>query len=178
MTLALTPFNSTQYMGLLGFVAAAASSLLASQRTRSVTRQLWRGIAAVLLVCSAEVLLGWRHRLHLFINVVLEVFDLYRFRLAIQLVVIAGVVAWLVRVYQRAPPREHLGVPAATAASAAAGLLALFAIETTSVHFLDAVLYARAGPVVLIGWLWLLLAGVIVVAALRAAWNEGQARTR
>jgi len=172
MTFALTPFNSTQYMGMLGFVSAAALCLLASLRVRTVTRQLWRGIAGVLLLSAAEVLLGWRHRLHLFVNAVLEVVDLYRFRWAIQLLVIAGVVAWVVRAYQRAPPREHLGTPTATAASATAGLLALFAIETTSLHILDALLYAHAGPVVLIGWLWLLLASVIGVAAL---WATAQA---
>jgi hypothetical protein len=45
-------------------------------------------------------------------------------------------------------------------------LLALFAIETVSLHSLDAVLYGSIGPVALIGWLWAIATAGICWTAL------------
>jgi hypothetical protein len=48
------------------------------------------------------------------------------------------------------------------------GLLALFAVETVSLHTIDAIFYRPVGPVLLIGWLWAAAsAGICAAAALR-----------
>jgi hypothetical protein len=50
------------------------------------------------------------------------------------------------------------------AAGLTIALLALFAIETVSLHSVDAALYGPIGPVALIGWLW-------AIAALGICWT-------
>jgi hypothetical protein len=42
---------------------------------------------------------------------------------------------------------------------------ALFAIETASLHALDAVLYRPIGPILLIGWIWAFAAIGILLAS-------------
>ena len=42
--------------------------------------------------------------------------------------------------------------------------LGLFLVEAISLHSVDAVMYAQAGPVLLIGWIWAAL-GLVIAAA-------------
>jgi hypothetical protein len=59
--------------------------------------------------------------------------------------------------------------PAArVAASLTIVLLALFAIETISLHEIDAIFYLRIGPVLLVGWLWAVASAGICLAALNS----------
>jgi hypothetical protein len=64
--------------------------------------------------------------------------------------------------------RMFAGSPSARlAAIASLGVLALFGLETISLHQVDSVLYCPVGPVMLIGWLWMALGAEVVWVATR-----------
>jgi hypothetical protein len=62
---------------------------------------------------------------------------------------------------------RHRDDAAATLAiiGTAAGV-SLFGSETISLHRIDAVMYAEAGPLVVLAWMWIATSAVVVAAAL------------
>ena len=55
----------------------------------------------------------------------------------------------------------------ATVIAATGFALALFLVETISLHAFDSFLYQKAGSLLVIGWIWMALASVTAIEALR-----------
>ena len=47
--------------------------------------------------------------------------------------------------------------------------LMLLVVETISLHRVDAVMYAQAGPLVLLAWAWIGAAAIVIVSALASS---------
>jgi hypothetical protein len=68
--------------------------------------------------------------------------------------------------------RQVAGGAARVAVSMTIVVVALFAIETVSLHALRAVIYQPIGPVLMIGWLWAIAAAGVCLAATRCAYRS------
>lgn len=160
------PIDPTQLTGLLAFGCAALACAFAGRVGRE---RRWWGLAGVSSVCMLEVALGLRHRAHDLVDSLLRAGGWYDARspaqvllLAIVALLAAASLGWLTSLR---------GTAAEVRVGAAAGMTALwlFGIEAISLHAVDALMYARIGPVLAIGWSWAALALVIAAAALVAA---------
>jgi hypothetical protein len=151
-------FNPTQLTGL----AVTALAMLACWFARQTSP--WRWIAAFQALFFLEILLGMRHRLHDIMNAALKMSGLYQGRASGQtamLAVIALLGIGLFVLARRAPrTMARIGILASSA------MVLLFLIEGISLHAMDALLYRRAGPLMLIAWIWAALCGTTACAAL------------
>ena len=148
--------NSTQLAGLLAFVPAAIAAAFACVEgaRRQGARVAWAAMAIIYCLMSIEVVVmtrtqitdakrGWLRNAGVYLD---------RRPAQIALLVIGiSIVAFGTRMITRLAPTRCLVI--ATCATAA--LVMLFIVETISFHDIDMVLYRPAGPVLLIGWLWL-----------------------
>ena len=157
--------NATQCVGIITFGIAAIASTLVWHAARDARRH-WALIVIINAVLAAECAMGMRHRLHAFATDWLTARNLYGARHMPQeyLVIVAAAVgaslALAIAVRARRRSMECLAAWLASIFS-----LILFAIETVSLHSTDAVLYSTAGPVALIGWLWLILGSATALSA-------------
>ena len=83
----------------------------------------------------------------------------------ISIVTIALVFVTLFLFWRQVFWRQVAGGAARVAASITIAVLALFAIETVSLHAVDAVFYRPIGPVLMLGWVWAIAAAGICLAA-------------
>ena len=66
--------------------------------------------------------------------------------------------------------RRHRDDGAALGAIAGTALaLMLLVVETISLHRVDAVMYAEAGPLVLLAWAWIGAAAIVIASALASS---------
>jgi hypothetical protein len=161
--------NPTQLTGLLSFAAAAASCLIAARRSTWRNARVWRVLVFINGILFIEVLAGLRHRIHDYVNALLMAEGEYGQRREMQepiIILLATTALICVTVFLLS--RRPDGAAVRIAASLAIALLALFAIETVSLHALDAVYYRPIGPVLLIGWMWAIASIGICWAALAA----------
>jgi hypothetical protein len=68
--------------------------------------------------------------------------------------------------------RQGAGGAARLAASITIAVSALFAIEMVSLHAVDAVFYRPIGPVLMLGWVWVIAAAGICAAAIQFAYGS------
>ena len=155
--------NPTQLTGLLSFAAATVTCLIAARRSLYEPR-LWYLLAFINSLFAFEIIFGLRHRIHDFTNSILIAHGQYAQREPAQeMIVIFFAIFGLMLVTLFLVGRQVAGRPARVAVSATIAVLALFAIETVSLHSLDAVFYRPIGPVLTIGWLWAIAAiGIIL----------------
>lgn len=156
--------DATRIAGSLAFGAAA----LACLRAAGVTPRrpaLWWVLGAVQLFCVLEVLLGLRYGLHDTAIGLLQEHRWYASRVQWQaellgaaLALVAAIAGWT------AWRHRDDGTRIAAIAGTAFGV-SLLGAETISLHRIDALMYAQAGPFVVVVWLWLAAAAVVVVAA-------------
>ena len=154
--------NATQLAGLLAFGVAA---LACARAARARGQRLWWKLAAVSAGLALEAVLGLRHRLREGVDTWLQTQGWYDSRTPAQiglLVLCALLLAWAL--WGLAGLRRA-GVHARVAATACAVALRLFVIEAISLHGVDALMYANIGPVRLVGWAWVVLAGTMAWAA-------------
>ena len=59
--------------------------------------------------------------------------------------------------------------PALGAITGTALALMLLVVETISLHRVDAVMYAQAGPLVLLAWAWVGAAAIVIASALASS---------
>lgn len=157
--------DPTQQAGIAAFGLAALASALAARRGSG----WWRLLAVAQAACALEVVLGLRHRLHDAVDRLLQLHGWYGERAAWQLGALAigtlllvggtAAAAW------RRPALRETGPGAAFLATV--GTLAVFGIESISLHATDVGLYTSAGPVRRIAWVWIMLAAVGVIGALQ-----------
>lgn len=167
--------NPTQFAGVIAFVAAAIAAGLVARSKNGRPKgsaRVWALVAIAHLAFAAEVVLGARHGVHDMVNAVLRDNGIYPNRTTIQaallmlcgLCTVLGIAAarrWLGRKPQRMPHARR-----AVFVTLAVG--ALFMVESVSLHAIDQVLYASAGPVRAIAVLW----GCAALVILASAWAE------
>jgi len=158
--------NSTEAAGFIAFIPAAIAAFIAAiADRRPPVRNGWALIGAIYVMLSAEILASTRHRLGIVLREWLRATHLFPERRPVQaaliLVILAIVLLAAFALVGRAPART---LAAATGATAAA--LGIFIVETVSLHAVDGLVYAPLGPILLIGWLWLVCGSVTIAAAL------------
>jgi len=154
--------NPTQWTGVVVFGCAA----LLCARAASISKVgAWGWIAVISFFCLLETVFGWRHRLHDFVISIIAPHGWYPSRrpfqallLAILLVLFGLVASSLLKLWRK--DRK-----AAVAAFSCLSALCLFLSEAISLHAVDAMLYRPIGPVLAIGWMWVLLASVTIFMA-------------
>lgn len=157
--------NPTQLIGLLAFAGATVACARAAV---ALGGRRWWLLASAASACLLEVAIGLRHRSHDLVDAMLQAKGLYAARgqaqealLAIAGLLAIGTLAGLLR-------WRGADIHSRVAAIACLASLCLFAVEAISLHAVDAVMYAKLGPVLLIGWAWATLALVTAASALRA----------
>ena len=148
--------DATQWAGLVAFGGAAAACL-------SLRGPSGRILAAVNGCLAAECALGFRHGLH--DQVIRLLGDYYPerqpFQIALVLIAAFTGLTLLARRWRRTR-KTSVNVPLIATGAA----LLLFAVETISLHALDRLLYRPAGPVLVIGWLWVATGSLTMVSAI------------
>jgi hypothetical protein len=159
--------NPTQVTGLLSFAASTIACVIATRRSACRDSRTWRVLGFINGLFLFEVFIGLRHRIHDYVNAILMAEGEYGQRRGTQESIIFGLAAIaLVCVTSFLLSRRLGGAAVRIAAGLTTGLVTLFAIETVSLHALDAIYYRPVGSVLLIGWLWALAAAGICWAAL------------
>ena len=149
--------DATQWVGMIAFGGASIVCLWIRQWP-------WSFIGGLNMAMAIECGLGMRHHAHNFAIELMGPFYLNRAGLQIGLIFIVATIVFLTtllllnRSYGRAP---------ATVIAATGFALALFLVETISLHAFDSFLYQKAGPLLIIGWIWMALALVTAIEALR-----------
>ena len=155
-------------VGLLAFAAASAACLrVALRRGRSAA--LWGTLAALHAAWALEVVLNLRYRFRTAILPLLQERGWYGSRtvwqseaIVVALLIGTALAAWVARRHR--DDGAALGAIAGTALA-----LMLLVVETISLHRVDAVMYAQAGPLVLLAWAWLGAAAIVIASALAAS---------
>lgn len=130
---------------------------------------LWGTLAVLHALWALEILLDLRHRFRAAAVLLLEDRGWYASRALWQsaavvaaLLLGAALVGLALRPYRRDGPA--LGAIAGTALA-----LTLLAVETISLHRVDAVMYAEAGPLIVLAWLWIGAAAIVTGSAWAAS---------
>jgi hypothetical protein len=154
----MTPiFNATQSAGL----AATAFAMVACV---AAAKTPWRFLAVFHAALFLEVLLGLRHQIHALAGRGLMAEALYGERRPMQIALLAGLLVAGVLILWFAGRQKRL--PAKVGILSSGMLAALFVVETISLHAIDAVLYRRIGPLMIIGFIWAALCAITILAAL------------
>jgi len=163
--------NPTQFTGVLAFAAAILACLFAASRSRKRDAHVWTCLAIIYFLLLIEVLLGLRYRIRDFANDFLMVRGLYnddrRVPQEAADLLLGSLAAWLVTM-----PLFFWRIGdffVRVAVSITIALLGLFAIETVSLHAIDAILYRPIGGVVTIGWMWAAAAIGVCLIAMQAS---------
>ena len=150
--------DATQWAGVSAFGAAALTCF-------ALRRRAFLALGMINTCLAAECALGWRHRLHNFAIELMGAHYAERFWPQIGLIALALAALALFLRTMKAQRRRALRNPIALTGLA----LALFGIETISLHGVDRIFYASFGPVLLIGWAWILLGFSIAATAAAAS---------
>jgi hypothetical protein len=160
--------NSTELTGLLSFAASTIACLIAGRRFGLPSARTWKVLAFMNCLFLIEIFFGFRFRIAEFARAVLKTDRLYtqlhgrnQETLIITIITVALVVAILLLFW-----RGIGGGAARIAASLTLAVLVLFAVETVSLHPIDAVYYQPIGPILAIGWAWAAAASGICLAAI------------
>jgi hypothetical protein len=164
----LTDINATQIAGIVAFSAAASTSFAAAWAVPR-TRILWAALGALYALAAVEVVADWRHRLSVDVGNLLRSAGAYADRRLPQALLIILVVLLMLLLARSIARRRGRRSWLAIAAAAATAIL--FLIEAVSLHWLDLAVYHRAGPLMIIGWLWL-LSGFAACAAAAASFSR------
>jgi hypothetical protein len=157
--------NATQLVGFLSFGVAAAFCYLAWRARRGVS-SLWGWVTLVYILMTADTVLGTRYIISDAVRTVLKSSETYQDRrmwqagIVICLLMLAGI---LLRLGFRSGRPQRKGTSSAVFLSLLAPLF--FVLEATSLHSIDAFLYHPAGPVLLVGWIWMALTFLTAVQA-------------
>jgi hypothetical protein len=158
--------NPTQLTGLLSFAAATMACLIAARRSLGRNARIWQLLAFINGLFLIEIFIGLRHRVHNYVDALLMAEGQYGHRREMQEPTIIGLATLALLCATLLLFSRRLTGAVRTAASLTIALLALFAIETVSLHALDAIYYRPIGTVLLIGWLWAIAAAGICWAGL------------
>ena len=157
--------NPTQLTGLLSFTAATIACLIAARRSGPRDAPTWKLLGLMNCLFLIETFSELRYQIENIMIAILKANDWYAQRrevqgsidvlLATAFIFIALFLFW----------RHAAGRGARVAASMTIAVLAIFTMETVSLHAVDAVFYHPIGPILFIGWLWAIAAAGICLAA-------------
>lgn len=154
--------NPNQLIGIASFALATAACAYAARRDSPA----WRALAWTQAAFCLEIGIGIRHRLHGFVDNVLENHGWYAARTPWQLGLLA-VVALFTAACVPFVWRSARGDRLATIALAATlAVVASFAVEAVSLHVVDAWMYAQVGPLLAVALGWIAASMVVIAAAL------------
>ncbi len=157
---------SRQIFGCSAFLVAAVLCGLASRSSGKHSNALWKALAAANAVFALEVLLGLRYLLHDGVNDILRALGLYASRASLQVVLLLLLVGLAMACGMAISRSRGIANRAVTVALIGAAVeAAVFLVETVSLHGVDAVMYASAGPVKVIGILWLIASSLVIFGA-------------
>jgi hypothetical protein len=165
--LAGAQLNANAIAGLCGFAVASAACLGVAWR-RAGSGVLWWRLGALHGLCALEILLNLRYRGHDLVVPMLERRGWYGARQGWQgaavvvALVVAAALTWLAARRQRG---DGAAIGAVVGTSLA---FSLFAVETISLHRIDAVMYVEAGPLLALAWMWLAASAIVTLSALAA----------
>ena len=161
----LSVSSTTVLIGVVSFATAAIACLIAARRSELREARTWFILAIINCGFAIEIYFQSRHRITELVKTVLADEHLY-----VQLhgwfqeiIIVAGIGITLVAVILFI--WRITGTAARVAAILTVAVIVLFAIETISLHSIDATFYRPFGPVMLIGWMWAGAALGIVVAS-------------
>jgi hypothetical protein len=164
--------NPTELTGLLSFAAATIACLIAARRSGSRDARTWKVLALMNCLFLMEIYFGLRYPITQLARTLLETDGLYaQLHGSIQEIIVISIIAlgclslfllW----------RQVAGGAARIAASITVAVLFLFAIETVSLHSVDAVFYRPIGPVLMLGWVWGIAAAGICLAATQSSHSK------
>lgn len=118
---------------------------------------------------ALEILLDLRHRFRTAAILLLEDRGWYASRTLWQsTAVVAALLLGGALVGLALRPHRRDG-PALGAIAGTALALTLLAVEVISLHRVDAVMYAEAGPLIVLAWLWIGAATIVIASALAAS---------
>jgi hypothetical protein len=164
-------FNTypSDLVGLLAFSAALIACLIAAQRSETRGARTWNVLALINFLFDIEIYFGSRYRITELAKTLLKTEDLYaELHGSVQEVIIIAVAAIaFIIVTLFLFWRPIAGSAARVATSITIAVLALFVIETISLHELDAIFYRPIGPLLMLGWVWGIAATGICLAALK-----------
>jgi hypothetical protein len=150
--------------GFSAFSAAGAACARVAMRG-SRARALWSGLGVVHTLWAIEILLDLRYRWRGVLIPLLQARGWYASRTGWQegaIVVALMMGATLVFVAWR---RHRHDAPVLGALAGTVLAVMLLAVETVSLHRIDALMYAEAGPLVVLAWLWIGSAAIVVASA-------------
>jgi hypothetical protein len=159
--------NPTQLLGILSFSLTTVACLHAARRAPDA--RVWKVLTFVNALFLIEVIVGFRFRVLDWARTLLrersEYQQLHGKDQAVAIIALAAAAVTMLLfllLFRIATPATRVGT------SLTIVLLALFAIETVSLHEIDAVFYLRMGPVLLVGWIWAAVSAGICLAALNS----------
>lgn len=160
--------NATQLTGLAAYGLAAAACLRCATPRGGPGPTPWRAVGLVYAGLATDVALDLRHRLHELGSGWLRDAGAYGQRSVLQvslllaLVVLASVLIWRWR------SRRMRRVPWSSCAAMLGAALAVLAclLEVVSLHAVDRWLHRPVGPILGVGWIWVVSAGLTVAGAL------------
>lgn len=158
--------NPTQAAGLLIFAIA----VIACVRTARLRFEpVWRWLALLSLYCLLDVAFDIRHLLHGWVNGWLVQLGWYAKRRPYQILLLVAV-ALLVLVPLALRTRKiwQMDRTAGVAVLACVAGVGVLLVEAVSLHAVDAIMYRQAGPVPVVGWLWVIAGGTTAGMAVRA----------
>jgi len=153
----VSEINYTQWAGIMGAGIAMLACMLSIWRFRS-SRQTWSILSLFYLLFLLEILRGYRHDVHdLFENNVLPHLSLYAEKQTVQIILIiiatclASLIAgWLISRIRSRPATEQIAIFTSLM------IFLLTVIEAIGWNLIDAILYKFIGPIMFIGWLWII----------------------
>jgi hypothetical protein len=165
--------NPTQLLGMLSFSLTTLACLLAARR--SPNARIWKVLTFLNALFLVEIIVGFRFRVLDWARTLLqdkgEYLQLHGKDQAVAILALAAAAAITMLLFLFL---SRIGTTAArVGASLTIVLLVLFAIETISLHEIDAIFYLRIGPVLLVGWLWVVASSGICLAALNSPVPSG-----
>lgn len=158
----MNDLNATQLAGICAFILPTIFHILRKRQTDSHLFLL----AIFYLLLAAEVIIGNRHLLSDALSSWLADTWLYSNRRGIVAVIIISGLALLATTTFYYITKLHTHLINRISLMIACLTVALFILETASLHQIDAILYMPMGPILLIGWLWLLLGSAASLTAL------------
>jgi hypothetical protein len=158
--------NLTQLTGLLSFAAATIACVIAARRSGSRDASTWRLLALINCLLLIETFSGLRYSIHNLFKAMLKAQGLYAsLHGGVQEIIDISIAMLALLFVTVLLFWRVVGGAARVAVSLTIVLVALFAIETVSLHDLRAVIYQPVGPVLMIAWLWAIAAAGICWAA-------------
>jgi len=151
-------------IGLLSFATAAIACAVAARRSAVRDPHTWYFLALMNCLFVMEIYFGSRYLITVLTKTVLAKEQLYgklhgRFQEIIIVAVVVIVLGLSLFVWR------IVGTGARVAAILTIAVMVLFAVETISLHSIDAIFYRPIGGVLLLGWVWAGAALGIVVSS-------------